>query len=55
MGCSVRVARYRTLTAEGEAAALNSWLSVGAAVLLGAAAGYLGWTAPGPAGPGVAF
>jgi hypothetical protein len=47
--------RFRALTADGDAAARNGWLSAGAAVLFGAVAGYLGWTAPPGDAPGIAF
>lgn len=36
-------ARYRDLKADGDAAKRNAYVSAGAALVIGAAAGYLGW------------
>jgi hypothetical protein len=41
--------RFRSLTAEGDAAARATWISAGASALLAAAAGLLGWTSAQPA------
>jgi hypothetical protein len=41
---STDLPRYRSLTADGDAAVRNAWISAGASVVLGAVAGLLGWS-----------
>jgi hypothetical protein len=52
---STERSRFDSLTADGDAAARNSWISAGASVVFAAAAGFLGWTSSHPAAPGVSF
>jgi hypothetical protein len=48
--------RYRALMEDGDGARRNAYVSAGAAVVLGAAAGYLGWKSVGrQPGPALAF
>jgi hypothetical protein len=43
LASSTDLGRYRSLTSDGDAAVRTSWISLGASVVLTAAAGLLGW------------
>jgi len=47
--------RYRSLTAEGDTAARITWISAGASLVLGAAAGLLGWSSAEPPASPISF
>lgn len=54
LASSSDLARFRDLTAEGDAAKRAAWISAGASALFAAAAGFLGWSSAVP-GPAVSF